>query len=161
MNEPVSRKDQPFDIVQKPAHYNLHVSGVEAIELCEVLTFNIGNAFKYIFRRDDKEVALQDLKKARWYIDREYQRLKRYSWLPTVLSNMHIVNADFSTHHSDLAARVVASEKSESVVQIYIELLRAERASLYVERLPLVLSGLDHMIDLYASKESAVTQHPA
>ena len=35
------RKAQPFDIVQKPKHYNNHPSGVEAIELCEVMTFNL------------------------------------------------------------------------------------------------------------------------
>ena len=33
--------------------------------------FNLGNALKYIWRCDLKKDAIEDLKKARWYIDRE------------------------------------------------------------------------------------------
>jgi len=33
--------------------------------------FNLGNATKYIWRCDLKKDAIEDLKKARWYIDRE------------------------------------------------------------------------------------------
>jgi hypothetical protein len=33
--------------------------------------FNLGNALKYIWRCDLKADAIEDLKKARWYIGRE------------------------------------------------------------------------------------------
>jgi hypothetical protein len=33
--------------------------------------FNLGNALKYIWRCDLKKDAVEDLRKARWYIDRE------------------------------------------------------------------------------------------
>ena len=36
--------------------------------------FNLGNAVKYIWRADLKSDAIEDLKKARWYIDRELQK---------------------------------------------------------------------------------------
>lgn len=38
------------------------------------LGFNLGNAVKYVLRADLKEDALTDLRKARWYLDREISR---------------------------------------------------------------------------------------
>jgi hypothetical protein len=40
------------------------------------MNFNLGNAMKYIWRTDHKN-GLEDLKKARWYIDREIQRREK------------------------------------------------------------------------------------
>lgn len=63
------------DEVNHPPHYTSHPSGVECIEIAERLGFNIGNAVKYIFRRDLKGAgAVIDLRKAIWYITRELQR---------------------------------------------------------------------------------------
>jgi len=39
------------------------------------MNFCKGNAIKYIWRAGEKDDEIQDLKKARWYIDREIQRL--------------------------------------------------------------------------------------
>ena len=52
--------------VDHPAHYNLHPSGVECIEIVRHMGFNLGNAVKYIWRDGikDTEVPLQDLEKA-------------------------------------------------------------------------------------------------
>lgn len=59
-----------------PSHYRQHPSGVECIAITEHMGFNLGNAVKYIWRADLKhETPLDDLKKARWYLDREIQRL--------------------------------------------------------------------------------------
>jgi len=33
--------------------------------------FNLGNAMKYIWRADEKDNAVEDLRKAVWYINRE------------------------------------------------------------------------------------------
>lgn len=59
------------DPVNHPKHYTEHPSGVECIQVTEHMGFNLGNATKYIWRCDLKKDAIEDLKKARWYIDRE------------------------------------------------------------------------------------------
>ena len=65
------------DEVNHPNHYTAHPSGVECIQITEHMGFNLGNAIKYVWRADLKGNAVQDLKKAVWYIDREIdKRLK-------------------------------------------------------------------------------------
>jgi len=63
------------DNVNHPKHYTNHPSGVEAIEITEHFNFNKGNAIKYIWRSADKGKEVEDLRKARWYIDREIARI--------------------------------------------------------------------------------------
>jgi len=63
------------DAVNNPDHYTCHPSGVECIQITEHMNFNLGNAFKYIWRADLKGNALEDLEKARWYLDREIKRV--------------------------------------------------------------------------------------
>ncbi|HNM12793.1 MAG TPA: DUF3310 domain-containing protein [Mycobacterium sp.] len=65
------------DPVNHPSHYTSHPSGVETITVTEHFCFNLGNAIKYIWRADEKGNALEDLKKAEWYIKREIQRRER------------------------------------------------------------------------------------
>jgi len=65
------------DPVNHPSHYNSHPSGVECITVTEHMNFCIGNAVKYLWRAGEKGSLLEDLKKARWYIDREIARLER------------------------------------------------------------------------------------
>lgn len=67
------------DPVNHPAHYAQHPSGVECIQVTEHFNFNIGNAIKYLWRAGLKGAELEDLEKARWYVDREIQRLTRGS----------------------------------------------------------------------------------
>lgn len=62
------------DIINHPTHYTEHPSGVECIQIVEHMGFCLGNAIKYIWRADLKGDAIEDLKKARWYIDREIER---------------------------------------------------------------------------------------
>lgn len=61
------------DMVNQPPHYTNHPSGVECIQITEHMNFCLGNAMKYLWRSDHKN-GLEDLKKARWYIDREIQK---------------------------------------------------------------------------------------
>lgn len=66
------------DAVNHPSHYAEGWSnGAEVIDITENLNFNRGNAVKYIARagRKDARKLIEDLKKARWYIDRELKRL--------------------------------------------------------------------------------------
>jgi hypothetical protein len=60
------------DPVDHPSHYTS--GGVEVIDAIEAwdLGFHLGNAVKYIARAGKKDPAkvVEDLKKARWYLDR-------------------------------------------------------------------------------------------
>jgi len=58
-----------------PPHYQDHPSGIECIEITEHMNFCLGNAIKYIWRAGLKNNAIEDLRKARWYIDREIARI--------------------------------------------------------------------------------------
>lgn len=64
------------DAVNSPKHYNSHPSGVECITVTEHFNFNVGNAIKYLWRAGLKGGLVEDLKKARWYVDREISRLE-------------------------------------------------------------------------------------
>ena len=63
-----------LDMVNHPPHYGNHPSGVECITITEHMGFCVGNAIKYLWRADEKGNSLEDLKKARWYVDREIAR---------------------------------------------------------------------------------------
>ena len=65
------------DPVNKPAHYRNHPSGIECIQITEHMGFNLGNALKYIWRCDLKRDAVEDLKKAKWSIERELAKRER------------------------------------------------------------------------------------
>lgn len=70
------RPSSSQDMVNHPPHYRSHPSGVECIQVTEHLNFCIGNAIKYLWRCDQKH-GLEDLQKARWYIDREIARREK------------------------------------------------------------------------------------
>ena len=65
------------DNVNHPSHYTAHPSGVECITVTEHFNFNLGNAIKYIWRAGEKGKLVEDLEKARWYLDRELARLAK------------------------------------------------------------------------------------
>jgi hypothetical protein len=62
------------DMVNHPPHYNNHPSGVECIQITRHMNFNIGNAIKYLWRADLKNDAIEDLKKAVFYVNDEIKR---------------------------------------------------------------------------------------
>ena len=72
-----ARKTASSDPVNHPAHYVSHPSGVECIQITEHMGFNLGNAIKYVWRADLKADALEDMRKAIWYIQREIQKRER------------------------------------------------------------------------------------
>lgn len=61
------------DRVDHPAHYGGAENAYEAIKVIEAwsLGFCLGNAVKYICRAGRKDDALEDLRKAAWYLQRE------------------------------------------------------------------------------------------
>lgn len=72
------------DPVNHPKHYTSHPSGVECIQVTRHMGFNIGNALKYLWRNGlkDGQPAVQDLKKAIWYIQDEIERLTSMKLIP-------------------------------------------------------------------------------
>lgn len=62
------------DLINHPPHYINSAAKcecgrrIECIDITRHLGFNIGNAIKYLWRFEDKN-GLEDLKKARWYLD--------------------------------------------------------------------------------------------
>ncbi len=65
------------ETINHPAHYNSNPSGVEAIQVCEHMSFNAGNAMKYIWRAGLKGDAVEDYRKAIWYLEREIGRISK------------------------------------------------------------------------------------
>jgi hypothetical protein len=66
------------DPVNRPSHYT--DGKIEVIEYIEdkKLSYCLGNVVKYVSRagKKDKLKTVEDLRKARWYLDREIQRLE-------------------------------------------------------------------------------------
>lgn len=72
-------KDYGFDeidMVNYPPHYQ---HGIEPIEFIEShnLNFNLGNVIKYVSRAPFKGTEAEDLKKAKWYLEREIKKNDR------------------------------------------------------------------------------------
>lgn len=71
-----SNEQTPHDPVNHPSHYTSNPSGVECITIVEHMNFCRGNAIKYIWRAGEKASEIEDLRKAKWYLEREIARLE-------------------------------------------------------------------------------------
>lgn len=71
--------EEQYDPVERPSHYTQ--GPMEVIDIIEQYgfcdDFRLGNCIKYLFRHNLKGTALQDLKKARWYLDRYINALEK------------------------------------------------------------------------------------
>ena len=77
----MSQQKSPIDMVNEPPHYRGFSNGAEVLDIAENLTFNTGNAVKYLARAgridgQNKGEIMQDLNKARKYVNREIERLQ-------------------------------------------------------------------------------------
>ena len=65
--------------VNHPDHYGGENNMYEAIKVIEAwdLGFHLGNAIKYISRAGKKGDAIEDLEKAKWYIERQIKNLSK------------------------------------------------------------------------------------
>lgn len=66
------KKDTQY--VDHPDHYNQGIEVIDYIESWD-MDFNMGNAIKYISRHKLKGKPLEDLKKAKWYVERMIKNL--------------------------------------------------------------------------------------
>jgi hypothetical protein len=67
----MASENPEHDPINHPKHFTSHPSGIECIEVVRHMGFNLGNATKYIWRAGLKGDAIEDLKKAVWYLNDE------------------------------------------------------------------------------------------
>ena len=71
------------DSVDHPAHYHseyVHTKCGETIECIDIvrhMDFDTGNAVKYVWRAGKKGDAVEDIRKAVWYLQDRLRELKR------------------------------------------------------------------------------------
>ena len=78
--------EQKIDNVNHPPHYTWlkDKCGIEVIDIIRHMDFDLGNVVKYVLRQGLKseegmsntEKALEDLKKARWYLDDKIKQIE-------------------------------------------------------------------------------------
>lgn len=73
-SEQADKQSDAVDMVNSPPHYNQ--TGIECIHAISAATgdgfkyYLQGNIMKYLWRFDYKEKPVEDLEKARWYLDK-------------------------------------------------------------------------------------------
>lgn len=93
-----------------PKHYRQHAH--ECIEFTQYLNFNLGNAFKYIWRHKEKN-GREDLEKALWYLERQRDDAPKFKKLKYIRYNelydkLFVIPFDTDTH-SALSAVLAAA----------------------------------------------------
>lgn len=103
------------EAVHHPQHYGGADNPYEAIKVIEAwgLGFCLGNTVKYISRAGKKDPLLQDLKKARWYLDRE-------------IGSLDPADARANRADASMAKRLGESIERNSALQIEINKLRKQ-----------------------------------
>lgn len=81
------KNKQKEDRVNHPSHYTWlkELCGIEVIDITRHMDFDLGNAIKYILRAGhkteegmtDSEKLIEDLKKARFYLDDKIKMLQQ------------------------------------------------------------------------------------
>lgn len=75
--KPAKKTSTQDDVISHPSHYT---QGIECMDYIEShkLNYARGNVIKYVTRAGLKDASkeVEDLEKARWYLDREIERVK-------------------------------------------------------------------------------------
>lgn len=138
-----------YDIINKSKHYNQHPSGVECIELAERLSFCAGNAFKYVFRRGEKDDTVQDLKKAIYYLNRErYQMENLIRWRSKQNADAMFVNDHFTRTDYANIATLLETEPNKLACAVYSRIfLGGVKIDYYIESLGYAVGYVQTMIE--------------
>ena len=110
------------DLINNPAHYTQQP--IECIEITEHLNFNLGNAVKYLWRYEDKAKPLEDLKKAHYYLKRQFYKEANFLLIDWVLEQNlleKIAKCNFNRHQFNIISSVIEFAKYGN----YMELLMA------------------------------------
>lgn len=119
------------DNVNHPKHYTKHESGIEAIDICERLGFNIGNAVKYLWRAGIKgdgavHKTIEDMQKARWYLERQASQSRFTSFLTGTVPHLNRTT-------EGLIQRVCACEPS-TLTRVLAALFGAREGEMHTMR---------------------------
>jgi hypothetical protein len=91
--------------VDHPPHYNNHPSKIECNEVTRYMNFDLGNAFKYLFRAESKN-GKQDYRKAIWYLNDEIAF--REDWYaPATFDKRHLVDRIADADHRPEIAKAM------------------------------------------------------
>lgn len=80
------------EAVDHPNYYGDANSVIECIDIVENMNFCRGNAIKYLWRAGSKQNEIEDLYKAKWYVEREIARLERMASKEAVVKPSHEPN---------------------------------------------------------------------
>lgn len=144
------------DLINHPKHYTSHPSGIEAIDLCEHTSFNVGNAWKYLFRAGKKGSWAEDLKKARWYLDREFARQHNWEEGTYVVFSYVEMTVDSWRSFKDRMQQVVDADPKSALGVVLTAFLDGQKVQPYD-----FSAVLEKMIKALDSWEKAQTElHP-
>jgi hypothetical protein len=105
------------DAVNHPSHYTQYP--VEVIELTRHMTFTRGNSVKYIARAGYKggpEKELEDLKKAKWYLDDDITQLEQKLAEKNALVAESVTSGTINNFVINTSADAVMASKAQSVL---------------------------------------------
>ena len=138
------------DLVNNPPHYKAP-NGLEAIDVIEGfgLGFHRGNAVKYLLRAGKKGDATQDIRKARWYVERDLERMAgelpqpsgvlaqyRLCYLATPYTKYHLGIEVAFVHAAEVSARLL-----QRGVRVYSPIAHTHPLAVYGK-----IDPLDHSI---------------
>ena len=103
-----AKTDNPI----QPSYYGR--KGVQPIDIIEDqnLTFNSGNVVKYVARagKKSKETEIQDLQKAKFYLDREISRLVREKETKAILDDPNYVYLSSAEDYKKATGKLLGKE---------------------------------------------------
>lgn len=100
------------DNVNHPKHYTSHPSGIECIEVSRYLSFSLGSAYKYLFRRENKNDLLENLRKADWYLREELTHLVRPSAGDASLKAAAVISAHEPWPYSEIMYLIASAPQT-------------------------------------------------
>lgn len=98
-----------------PSHYRQHAH--ECIEFTMHMNFNLGNAFKYIWRHKEKN-GREDLEKAIWYLERQRDDVPKFKKLKDkkyceMRYKLCLIDFDMDAHFALSAVLTAATDFTE------------------------------------------------
>jgi len=86
-----------MESVNHPKHYGGEKNDYEAIKVIDAweVDFYLGNVLKYICRAGKKTGQLEDLKKAKWYLD---QKISKMEERKTTMGETHRITNGFDLY---------------------------------------------------------------
>lgn len=108
--KPLFNKINYYDPVDKPFHYNQ--CKIEPIDVIEDwnLNYHLGTTVKYISRYQWKGNPLQDLKKARWFLTRQIEKMEKEEHAKS--KAVPSVHSDYSDLSSEKGTGVLGARTS-------------------------------------------------